>query len=308
MKAHAAKGGDAVSAKRVPYEPNSSAGCSRESELPSDWAPPADPKRRDGKEDLMTRKPMMAGNWKMNNTVSEAVVLTQELSNLYRDAWADGADVVICPPFVDLKPAKTVLEFDKTKIAVGAQNVYWEPSGAFTGEISIPMIKEIGCTYCIVGHSERRELFGETNEDVNRKVKALLSAGMSPIVCVGESLAVRDEGTTDEYVTAQVRAAFAGVEGRDAARSVVAYEPIWAIGTGRTATPEQAEAVCAAIRATLAELFGSETAEGMRVLYGGSVNPGNVEGLMAQPDIDGGLVGGASLDASSFAQLVKACL
>ncbi len=256
----------------------------------------------------MARKPMMAGNWKMNNTVAEAVVLTQELSNRYRETWADRADVVICPPYVDLKPAVTVLDFDKTKIAVGAQNVYWEPSGAFTGEISIPMIKEIGCTYCIVGHSERRELFGETNEDVNRKAKALLSAGMTPIVCVGESLAVRDEGTTDEYVTAQVRAAFAGIEASDAAKSVVAYEPIWAIGTGRTATPEQAQAVCSAIRATLAELFGADAADRVRVLYGGSVNPGNVEGLMEQPDIDGGLVGGASLDAASFAQLVQACL
>lgn len=256
----------------------------------------------------MARKPMMAGNWKMNNTVAEAVVLTQELSNRYREAWADHADVVICPPFVDLKPAKTVLEFDKTKISVGAQDVYWEPKGAYTGEVSIPMIKEIGCTHCIVGHSERRELFGETNEDVNRKAKALLAAGMTPIVCVGESLAVRDEGTTDEYVTAQVRAAFAGAEAADVAKSVVAYEPIWAIGTGRTATPEQAQAVCAAIRATIAELFGAEAAERVRVLYGGSMNPGNVEGLMAQPDIDGGLIGGASLKAADFAQLVQACL
>lgn len=256
----------------------------------------------------MARKPMMAGNWKMNNTVAEAVVLTQDLSNRYNDVWASKVDVVICPPFVDLKPAKTVLEFDKTKIAVGAQNVYWEPKGAFTGEISIPMIKEIGCEYCIIGHSERRELFGETNEGVNRKAKALLAAGITPIVCVGESLAVREEGTTQEYVTAQVRAAFAGIEANDAAPSVVAYEPIWAIGTGRTATPEQAEEVCASIRATLAELFGEEVANDMRILYGGSVNVGNVEGLMAQPDIDGGLVGGASLDASSFTELVKACL
>ena len=255
----------------------------------------------------MARKPMMAGNWKMNNTVGEAVVLTQEISNQYDKEWPEALDIVICPPFVDLKPAKTVLDFDRTKIAVGAQNVYWEPKGAFTGEVSVPMIKEIGCACSIVGHSERRELFGETNEDVNRKVKALVGAGLYAIVCVGESLAVRDEGTTDEYVTAQVRAAFAGVDARDAARCVVAYEPIWAIGTGRTATPEQAQAVCAAVRATLAELFDAETAESMRVLYGGSMNPGNVEGLMAQPDIDGGLVGGASLKAESFVQLVEAC-
>lgn len=255
----------------------------------------------------MARKPMMAGNWKMNNTVGEAVVLTQEISNQYDKEWPEALDIVICPPFVDLKPAKTVLDFDRTKIAVGAQNVYWEPKGAFTGEVSVPMIKEIGCACSIVGHSERRELFGETNEDVNRKVKALVGAGLYAIVCVGESLAVREEGATEKYVTAQVRAAFAGVDARDAARCVVAYEPIWAIGTGSTATPEQAQAVCAAVRATLAELFGAETAESMRVLYGGSMNPGNVEGLMAQPDIDGGLVGGASLKAESFVQLVEAC-
>lgn len=256
----------------------------------------------------MARKPMMAGNWKMNNTVGEAVVLTQEISNQYEKEWPESLDIVICPPYVDLKPAKTVLDFDKTKIAVGAQNVYWEASGAYTGEISVPMIKEIGCACSIVGHSERRELFGETNEDVNRKVKALVEAGLYAIVCVGESLAVRDEGTTEEYVCAQVRAAFAGVDARDAETCVVAYEPIWAIGTGRTATPEQAEAVCVAIRATLAELFGDETAEAMRVLYGGSMNPGNVDGLMAQPNIDGGLVGGASLKCESFVQLIEACL
>ena len=256
----------------------------------------------------MARKPMMAGNWKMNNTVGEAVVLTQEISNQYEKEWPESVDIVICPPYVDLKPAKTVLDFDKTKIAVGAQNVYWEPKGAYTGEISVPMIKEIGCACSIVGHSERRELFGETNEDVNRKAKALVAGGIAPIVCVGESLAVRDAGTTDEYVCAQVRAAFAGMDAADAEGAVVAYEPIWAIGTGRTATPEQAEAVCAAIRATLAELFGAEAAEGMRVLYGGSMNPGNVEGLLAQPNIDGGLIGGASLKCESFVQLIEACL
>ena len=254
----------------------------------------------------MARKPMMAGNWKMNNTVAEAVVLTQELSNRYKGSWSDRAEVVICPPYVDLKPAVTVLDFDKTKIAVGAQNVYWEPKGAFTGEISIPMIKEIGCTHCIVGHSERRELFGETNEDVNRKVKALLAANMTPIVCVGESLAVRDEGTTDEYVTAQVRAAFAGVEPNDVARSIVAYEPIWAIGTGRTATPEQAEAMAAAIRVTVQELVGDQAAQDMRILYGGSMKPANAEAFLACENVDGGLIGGAALKAEDFAALVAA--
>ena len=254
------------------------------------------------------RKPLMAGNWKMNNTSAEAVVLCQEISYAFEKDWNEFVDVVVCPPFVDLKPAKSVFEFDRTKIAVGAQNVYWEEAGAFTGEVSVKMLSEIGCAYCIVGHSERRGLFGETNEDVNRKVKALLAGGILPIVCVGESLAVRDEGTTDEFVCAQVRAAFAGLDAVDVKGVVVAYEPIWAIGTGRTATPEQAEAVCAAIRATLAELFGEAAAQETRVLYGGSMNPGNVEGLLAQPDIDGGLIGGASLKADSFVQLIKACL
>ncbi len=255
----------------------------------------------------MARKPMMAGNWKMNKTVAEAVVLTQDISNRYEKDW-EAVDVVLCPPFVDLKPAKTVLDFDRVKISVGAQNVHWEPEGAFTGEISVPMLKEIGCDYCIVGHSERRTLFGETDEAVNRKVKALIAGGIAPIVCVGESLAVRDAGETEEFVCAQVRAAFAGVDAAEAKDAVVAYEPVWAIGTGRTATPEQAQEVCAAVRATLAGLFGDECAQGMRVLYGGSMKPENVEGLIAQPDIDGGLIGGAALKADSFRQLVEACL
>lgn len=256
----------------------------------------------------MTRKPMMAGNWKMNNTIGEAVVLAQNISNQYERDWLEDVDIVVCPPYVDLKPVKAVFDFDRTKIAIGSQNVYWESSGAFTGEVSVPMINEIGCACSIVGHSERRELFGETNEGVNRKVKALTAAGMYAIVCVGESLSVRDDGTTDEYVCAQVRAAFAGVDAAQAKNCVVAYEPIWAIGTGRTATPDQAEAVCVAIRVTLSDLYGEEVAEGMRVLYGGSMNPGNVEGLMAEPNIDGGLIGGASLKSEDFIQLVKACL
>lgn len=259
----------------------------------------------------MSRKPLIAGNWKMNNTIGEAVVLAQEISNEFESDWADTVDVAVCPPFVDLKPVKTVFEFDKTKIAVGAQNVYWEPSGAYTGEISVAMLKEIGCKYCIVGHSERRTLFGETNEDVNLKVKALLGEernAIDPIICVGESLAVRDEGTYLEFVEAEVKAAFAGVTEDEAAHAVIAYEPIWAIGTGRTATPEQAEEVCAAIRATVSSLYGDDIADGMRILYGGSMNEGNADLLMAQPDIDGGLIGGASLKAASFIAIVKAAL
>ena len=256
----------------------------------------------------MARKPVMAGNWKMNMTIGEGVVLAQHISNQYEDRWAAKCDVVVCPPFLDLKPAKTVFEFDRVEIGVGAQNVHWEASGAYTGEVSVPMLKEAGCGWCIVGHSERRGYFGETNEDVNRKVKALIAGQIIPIVCVGESLAVRDEGTTLEFVCAQVRAAFAGVDASSAERCVIAYEPIWAIGTGRTATPEQAQEVCAAIRQTLAEMYGDAVADAMRVLYGGSMNPGNVKLLIAQPDIDGGLIGGASLKAESFVQLIEACL
>lgn len=255
----------------------------------------------------MARKPMMAGNWKMNNAIGEAVVLTQEISNNWWKDWEDKVDVVICPPFVDLKPVKTVLEFDKTKIFVGAQNVYWEEAGAFTGEVSVPMICECGCDYCIVGHSERRGAF--RRDERGREQEGACASGrrLAPIVCVGESLAVRDEGTTNEYVCAQVKAAFAGVDADDAAKCVVAYEPIWAYGTGRTATAEQAEEVCAAIRAQLAVLFGEETAR-QRILYGGSMNPGNVDALVAEPDIDGGLIGGASLKCDSFIQLVKAVM
>ncbi len=259
----------------------------------------------------MSRRPLIAGNWKMNNTIAEAVVLTQEISNIFENDWEDTVDVAICPPSVDLKPAITVLEFDKTKIKVGAQNVFWEPSGAYTGEISVPMLRDIGCTYCIVGHSERRTIFGETNEDVNKKVKALVAERVNPIhpiVCVGESLAVRDEGTYVDFVDKQVRAAFAGLDATDVEGAVVAYEPIWAIGTGRTATPEQAEEVCKAIRVTLGELFGDERASDMRILYGGSMNEGNAELLLAQENIDGGLIGGASLKAKSFVEIIKAAL
>lgn len=251
------------------------------------------------------RKYMMAGNWKMNKTVPEAIALSQQLCNLYNRDW-DDVDIVLCTPSVDLRSVYTVLDFDKTDIELGAQNVHWEESGAFTGEISVPMIKDIGCTYCIVGHSERRDMFCETDEMVNLKVKALIAADMKPIVCVGESLSMRDSGDYLGFVTAQVRAGLAGLDSDEAAKVVVAYEPIWAIGTGRTATPEQAEEVCTAIRATVAEMFGADVADGMQVLYGGSMNPGNVESLLAQANIDGGLIGGASLKADSFKQLIEA--
>lgn len=251
------------------------------------------------------RKYLMAGNWKMNKTMSEAIVLTQQLCNQYNRKW-DNVDIVVCPPAIDIKSVYTVIDFDKTKIAVGAQNVHWEESGAFTGEISIPMIKEAGCEFCIVGHSERRETFNETDTSVNLKVKALIEADIAPIVCVGESLSMRDSGDYVGFIVAQVRAALAGLDEADMKKVVIAYEPIWAIGTGRTATPEQAEEVCATIRATIANMFGKGVADACRVLYGGSMNVGNVESLLAQPDIDGGLIGGAALQSDSFRQLIEA--
>ncbi len=251
------------------------------------------------------RKYLMAGNWKMNKTMSEAIVLTQQLCNQYNRKW-DNVDIVVCPPSIDIKSVYTVIDFDKTKIAVGAQNVHWEESGAFTGEISIPMIKEAGCEFCIVGHSERREMFSETDTSVNLKVKALIEADIAPIVCVGESLSMRDSGDYVGFIVAQVRAALAGLDEADMKKVVIAYEPIWAIGTGRTATPEQAEEVCAAIRATIADMFDKGVADACRVLYGGSMNVGNVESLLAQPNIDGGLIGGAALQSDSFRQLIEA--
>ena len=251
------------------------------------------------------RKYLMAGNWKMNKTMSEAIVLTQRLCNQYNRKW-DNVDIVVCPPSIDIKSVYTVIDFDKTKIAVGAQNVHWEESGAFTGEISIPMIKEAGCEFCIVGHSERREMFNETDTSVNLKVKALIEADIAPIVCVGESLSMRDSGDYVGFIVAQVRAALAGLDEADMKKVVIAYEPIWAIGTGRTATPEQAEEVCAAIRATIADMFDKGVADACRVLYGGSMNVGNVESLLAQPNIDGGLIGGAALQSDSFRQLIEA--
>lgn len=254
----------------------------------------------------MNRKPLMAGNWKMNNTISEAVVLAQHICNRFEKDWESSVDVVLCPPFLDVKPVWTVIDFEKLPISVGAQNCYWEDTGAFTGEISPAMLKEAGCTYCIVGHSERRTLFSEVNEDINKKIRALCDKKLTPIVCVGESLAVRDEGRALEYVCAQVDAALAGIDSIDAQKCVIAYEPIWAIGTGRTATPDQAQQVCAAIRQKLALLYNPDLAHFVRILYGGSMNEGNVSALLAQNDIDGGLIGGASLKAESFIQLIKA--
>lgn len=254
------------------------------------------------------RKYVMAGNWKMNKTIAEGVSLAQGISNEYDNKWEEKVEVITCTPFVDLKPVVEVFNFDGQNIKVGAQNCYFEERGAFTGEISVPMIKEIGCSHCIIGHSERRDIFGETNEMINKKAHALINAGIVPIICVGESLNVRDEGTYDDFVRKQVKAAFAGIEAADAENCIVAYEPIWAIGTGRTATPEQAEEVCAAVRSEIENIYNKDVAEKVRVLYGGSMKPENAEGLLEKENIDGGLIGGAALKADSFISLCKACL
>lgn len=252
------------------------------------------------------RKPVMAGNWKMNKNTVEAVKLTQEIAFKADDRWGSLVEVILCPPAIDIKSVWNVIEFENNlEIEVGAQNVHWEESGAYTGEISPLMLKEF-CTHCIVGHSERRGYFGETDETVNMKVKALIAHEIHPIMCCGEGLEVRDAGTTLEFVEQQVRKGLEGVSGEDLKETIIAYEPIWAIGTGRAATPEQAQEVCAHIRGVVAEMAGNEVADTMRILYGGSMNVGNVEKLMPMPDIDGGLIGGAALKANDFAELVKA--
>ena len=253
----------------------------------------------------MARRPMVAGNWKMHKTAGEGAILTQNIESLVSGFW-DDVDVVVCPPFTALKSVSTVIELDRLTMGLGAQDVHWEPDGAFTGAISARMLVDLRCDYVIVGHSERREYFGETNESVNKKARAVFSAGMVPIVCVGESLATREAGETDAHVRAQVRAALAGISAEEAARVVIAYEPIWAIGTGRTPTPESANDVSRSIRATVGALFGQPAALSMRVLYGGSVKPENASMFFAEPDIDGALVGGAALDAGSFAAIAEA--
>ena len=250
------------------------------------------------------RKRMIAGNWKMNKTYSEAVVLAEELAEALADG-TKGVDVVVCPPAVDLKGVGAVIDQKAAPVALGAQNVYWEESGAYTGETAPDMLTAVGATYCIIGHSERRGYFGETDEDINKKAKALMAHGIVPISCCGEPLEIREAGTHVEFVVNQIKADTAGLEIDDPAKYVVAYEPIWAIGTGKTATADDAQEVCGAIRETLVEIFGAEIANEIRVLYGGSANPSNIADLVAKPDVDGALVGGASLKAPQFAEMVK---
>ena len=248
------------------------------------------------------RQPIIAGNWKMNKTNTEAEALLKELLPLVEDV-KDRA-VVVCPPATALTLAVKKVG-PSANIDVGAQNVHWEESGAYTGELAAAMLKDVGVTYVIVGHSERREYFGDTDETVNKRAKAAVSAGIIPIICVGESLETREANAYKEFVSTQVKKAFDGMGALSAAKCVVAYEPIWAIGTGKTATFEQAQEVCEMIRATLAGLYDAEVADAIRILYGGSVKPDTIDGLMEKPDVDGALVGGASLKAQDFSRIVK---
>ena len=247
------------------------------------------------------RKRIVAGNWKMNKTPEQ----TKELINILKSLVGDeeNTEVVFCPPFICLT---TAIEAVKgTNIKIGAQNMYFEENGAYTGEIAPDMIKEVGCEYVILGHSERRAYFGETDEIINKKVLKAFEHDLMPIICVGETLEQREQGITEDLVRLQTKIALKDVPAADAEKAVIAYEPVWAIGTGRTATNEQAQEVCGAIRKVLIEIYGAETAEKIRIQYGGSVNAGNATELFGMPDIDGGLVGGASLKAD-FATIVKA--
>ena len=247
------------------------------------------------------RKPIIAGNWKMNKTAAEAKELITALAPKVKGAKCD---VVVCVPFTDIALAAELTR--GTNIEVGAQNIAWADSGAFTGEISAAMLKEAGATYVIIGHSERRQYFGETDKTVNARLAQALKNGLKPIVCVGEMLAEREGGKTEQVCRTQVVGAFDGISADDAAKVVIAYEPVWAIGTGKTATDEQANETIGYIRSVVKELYGAKIADGMRIQYGGSMNAKNVEGLMAQPQIDGGLIGGASLKPDDFAYIVNA--
>ena len=250
------------------------------------------------------RTPIIAGNWKMHKTIAEAVLLARQV----REAVVDikGVEVVLCPPFTALSAVEDVIT--DSKIGLGAQNMHWEEQGAFTGEVS-PLMLKGWCDYVILGHSERRQYFGETDEGVNKKIKAALAHHLNPIVCVGENLAQNEAGETEAFVGGQVKAAFADISAEQALKVVVAYEPIWAIGTGRNAEPADANNIIGGvIRGMLAQIYNEEIAQQIRIQYGGSVKPDNIEAFMSQPDVDGALVGGASLKADSFAALVKGAL
>ena len=249
-----------------------------------------------------TRPAVIAGNWKMNMTPAQTKTLIEELKPLV--AGMNGCDIVVCVPFVDIQTAVAACE--GSNIHVGAQNVHYEAKGAFTGEISAQMLTEIGCEYVVIGHSERRQYFGETDVTVNKRLTAALKAGLKPILCVGELLEERDQDITIEVVARQNKIALMGIDAEEAKKVIIAYEPVWAIGTGRTATAEQAEEVCEQIRATLSDKYGIEVAEAITVQYGGSMKASNAAELLSKHNVDGGLIGGASLIAADFADIVKA--
>jgi triosephosphate isomerase (TIM) len=247
------------------------------------------------------RRPIIVGNWKMYKTIGETRKFIEEFKELVRSS--NHCDIVIAPPFTALSEAVKATE--GTSIAISAQDVFWEKEGAYTGAISVSMLVDVGCRYAIIGHSERRQYFGESNETVNKKIRAALSANLTPIVCVGETLAERERRLTQKVIQGQHRQGFSGLTAKDFSHIILAYEPVWAIGTGNTATPDQAQEAHQFIRRIAREEYGDVVAEELRILYGGSVKPDNIQGLMAQADIDGALVGGASLKPDSFAAIVK---
>jgi triosephosphate isomerase len=247
----------------------------------------------------------MAGNWKMNLNHLEAIAVTQKLAYSLEERDFDAVDVVIIPPFTDIRSVQTLVDGDRLRISYGAQDISPEKSGAFTGDISGSMLKKLDCSYVIVGHSERRAIHGESDELVNRKIRAVLDNEMTPIFCIGEELAIRESGNQVEHVLNQVRAGLKGLHKPDLKKIVFAYEPVWAIGTGKTATPEDAQEVCSAIRNELKKIANEEIAENAKILYGGSVKSANVVDIMRQADVDGALVGGASLDPEEFARICK---
>lgn len=250
------------------------------------------------------RKPIIAGNWKMYKNVAESIDLANAIQRNVYDI--DAVDIVVCPPFTSLSDVREIIA--TTNVRLGAQDCYWEAEGAFTGEVSCGMLKSVGCDYVVIGHSERRQYFGETNETVNKKAKAVLTAGMKPIVCVGEKLDERKAGRAFDVVRDHVEHSLAGIARQDMLNVIIAYEPVWAIGTGVVATKEQAQEVHAYIRGLLKKTYDAELAAAVRIQYGGSVKPENIAELISQPDVDGALVGGASLKADSFAAIVKGCL
>lgn len=254
---------------------------------------------------MSERRPIIAANWKMHKTHLEAIRDVQKLSYLLDRDDAERVEVVIIPPFTAIRAVQILIESDRLQYEVGAQNVYHQDKGAFTGEVSPQMLAALKCAYVIVGHSERRELFGDTDEEVAKKVKAVFAAGMVPILCVGETLEERESDRTQEKIGRQVRSALAGVTAEQAASLVLAYEPIWAIGTGRTAEPADAGSVIALIRETVDATVNATVSDSVRVQYGGSVKPGNIRDFMAHPEVDGALVGGASLEPEDFALIVK---